>query len=367
MKTLHLSLIMLAVIIILGFGLEPAHADDANGISIQNIKVQPSTIKVGDSFTVTASLVNNSTVPIVVEGGTCVPIIKDIPLFTLIFDNHTKIKSKNLTCAGVGLSTILNPKKTITGTSPDSTFFYIANKSGTANVTVTFSYYVKNQTDPTQPNIEQTISKSSQFLIHDINEISAQKPQAYFVSPLKQFKGGVAANDIKCKEGLQLVIKSEDGYPACVKPDTAIVLVNHRWATNVLQPNPMAGLNNDTGIATLKNQAYYFETANYTDDAYNHPIQISFHDVIFTLFPSGFRGGLPAWGCGGSYYWADAKFSDGTSELLQIFVGDKQCFLPQPVTHFSNHTNPQAGLTFYDGKMKLLVSTNVANSTSNGP
>ena len=184
-------------------------------------------------------------------------------------------------------------------------------------------------------------------------------------SPLKQFKSGIAANDVKCEQGLQLVIKAEDGSPTCVRSDTAIVLVEHRWATNVSQPNPMTGLNNDAGIATLENQAYYFETANYTDDAYHHPVQISFHDVIFTLFPSGFRGGLPAWGCGGSYYWTNTKFSDGTSELLQIFVGDQQCFVPQPSTHFSIHKNPQAGLTFYDGKMKLLVSANVIHSSGN--
>jgi hypothetical protein len=194
--------------------------------------------------------------------------------------------------------------------------------------------------------------------IHD----SSKSP---ILSPLKQFKSGINAQDVKCKQGLQLVIKAEDGSPACITSDTAIVLVEHRWATNVPQPNPMTGLNNTEGIATLKNQAYYFETANYTDDAYYHPAQISFHDVIFTLFPSGFRGGLPAWGCGGSYYWANAKFSDGTSELLQIFVGDQHCFVPQPSTHFSIHTNPQAGLTFYDGKMKLLVSTNVTHSSGN--
>jgi len=192
----------------------------------------------------------------------------------------------------------------------------------------------------------------------DIGSISFQVGKWDWDSLSRQMESGKSAKNVVCKSNIQIVvIKSEDGSPACVKPDTAIVLVDHRWATNVLQPNPMAGLNNDTGIATLKNHAYYFETANYTDDIYHHPVKISFHDVIFTLFPSGFRGGLPAWGCGGSYYWTDAKFSDGTSELLQIFVGDQQCFVPQPMTHFSIHTNPQAGLTFYDGKMKLLVGT----------
>src|SRR5438309_10939805 len=118
---------MFTVVIFLGFGLQPAHADDANGISIQNIKVQPSMIKVGDTVTITATLVNNSTVPIVLDSGTCT--IKDthVPFFTVLFDNHAKIKAKNIYCAGVGLSQILNPAKNIIGTSPspDSELTYI--------------------------------------------------------------------------------------------------------------------------------------------------------------------------------------------------------------------------------------------------
>jgi hypothetical protein len=184
-------------------------------------------------------------------------------------------------------------------------------------------------------------------------------------TPLQQSLHGTEPKDVICNQGFQLVIKSEDYSPACVKPDTAIVLVEHGWATNVSQPNSMTGLNNYTGIATLGNHAYYFETPNYTQTTVlDNPTQISFHDVTFTLFPSGFRGGLPAWGCGGSYYWTDAKFPDGTSVLLQTFVGSKDCFLPQPTTHFSIHTNPQAGLTFYDGKMKLLVSTDNQDSSA---
>ena len=197
MKTLHISFIMLAVIIFLGFGLKSAHADDAHGISIQNMSVQPPMIKVGDTFSITATLVNNSTIPIELESGTCSPTDTHLPFFIIALDNHTKIKSKNLTCAGVDLMQILNPGKKITGTSPDSTFSYIATEPGTANVTITFQYRVKNQTDPTQPNIEHTISKSFQFLIHDVNETYAQKPPAYFASTLQQIKARVSAQNVK--------------------------------------------------------------------------------------------------------------------------------------------------------------------------
>ncbi|MDE1863063.1 MAG: hypothetical protein KGI33_09140 [Thaumarchaeota archaeon] len=59
------------------------------------------------------------------------------------------------------------------------------------------------------------------------------------------------------------------------------------------QENTALNLTNNTGTVTLGNQTYYFETPNYTSRVYLHPKQISFHDVIFTLFPNGFKGGLP--------------------------------------------------------------------------
>ncbi|MDE1813569.1 MAG: hypothetical protein KGI05_02785 [Thaumarchaeota archaeon] len=193
--------------------------------------------------------------------------------------------------------------------------------------------------------------------------------------PLEQLNYGISAENIQCSNGLILVLKSEDGSPACVKPDTAQKLIERGWAkitvtkatfdviqSNTTQTNAMANLGNDTGITTIGNQAYYFETPNYSHDAYFKSPQISFHDVIFTLFPSGFRGGLPAIHCGlqgsglGAYYWVDSKFSDNTHELLHLFAySPSVCNLPMP-SMFSDHANPQAGLIFYDGKMKLLVS-----------
>lgn len=194
------------------------------------------------------------------------------------------------------------------------------------------------------------------------------------MSPLKQFKSGIAANDVKCVQGFQLVIKSEDNSPACVKLQTAQKLVERGWgwamqpidSLKPLLPNRIAGLENDTGIVTFGNRTYYFETPHYTQDAYVNPVHISFHDVVFTLFPPGFKGGLPtnfggvaANGCSGSYFWTDAKFVDGTHAFLNIFAlttMSQQCLaLPAP-TYFSINTDPLAGLTFYDGKMKLLVS-----------
>ncbi|MHB8602317.1 MAG: hypothetical protein ACYC6W_02850 [Nitrosotalea sp.] len=51
-------------------------------------------------------------------------------------------------------------------------------------------------------------------------------------SPLVQFKSGIAANDVKCEQGLQLVIKAEDNFPACVKLDAAYMLIKRGWAAS---------------------------------------------------------------------------------------------------------------------------------------
>lgn len=51
--------------------------------------------------------------------------------------------------------------------------------------------------------------------------------------PSQQFKAGVEAQNIQCKESLQLVIKSIDGSPACVKPETKTELIKRGWAKSI--------------------------------------------------------------------------------------------------------------------------------------
>jgi hypothetical protein len=49
------------------------------------------------------------------------------------------------------------------------------------------------------------------------------------LSPLQQFRSGTPANKISCEEGFQLIIKSEDGSPACVDSGTYTLLVERGW------------------------------------------------------------------------------------------------------------------------------------------
>jgi hypothetical protein len=54
------------------------------------------------------------------------------------------------------------------------------------------------------------------------------------IPPLKQFKSGIAVNDVRCKESFVLVTKASDGSPACVTPQTSKVLVERGWAKIII-------------------------------------------------------------------------------------------------------------------------------------
>ena len=51
------------------------------------------------------------------------------------------------------------------------------------------------------------------------------------LSPLEQFKSGTPAKNVQCNEGFTLVIKIDDGSPACVSSQVAQTLIARGWGT----------------------------------------------------------------------------------------------------------------------------------------
>jgi len=214
-------------------------ANNTDNVNIVDIHTQPSSIKVGDVFKITATLKNSSPDSISVVIDDC-----EGP-FAVTFDNHVMIQNNNFTCAYSLFHQTLNSNETTSKTSPGTTLVYKAVSAGTTNATITFSYYTKNQTDHTQPEIRKTISKSFLFDVHD-NKTNAIPPSinpSYPIhccagpvvtsnmnSPLKQFKSGISALDVKCPSNYALVIKAEDGSPACVRPFTVNILSVEGWS-----------------------------------------------------------------------------------------------------------------------------------------
>ncbi len=66
------------------------------------------------------------------------------------------------------------------------------------------------------------INSTSQYVCNDSKIINT-------LSPKKQLEFGVTPVDIICKEGLELVFKSSDNSPVCVKPETAEKLIERGW------------------------------------------------------------------------------------------------------------------------------------------
>ena len=52
-------------------------------------------------------------------------------------------------------------------------------------------------------------------------------------SPRAQMIHGVSAQDVKCREGFQLVIKASDNSPACLKPASVSKLMSWGWIKSV--------------------------------------------------------------------------------------------------------------------------------------
>lgn len=75
--------------------------------------------------------------------------------------------------------------------------------------------------------IEVNFNGSRTATIMDIiNNTLQNRPN---ISPLKQFKSGIDVKEVTCINEFTLVIKSEDGSPSCVKPNTATVLIERGW------------------------------------------------------------------------------------------------------------------------------------------
>ncbi|MDE1843503.1 MAG: hypothetical protein KGH95_07640 [Thaumarchaeota archaeon] len=79
------------------------------------------------------------------------------------------------------------------------------------------------------------IISMSSMLISNVEGHGVQSPPSTVISPLRMLEDGYSIKDVKCNLGLWLVTKTEDGSPACVRPDTAYILIHRGWAKEVSQ------------------------------------------------------------------------------------------------------------------------------------
>jgi hypothetical protein len=67
------------------------------------------------------------------------------------------------------------------------------------------------------------------FMVN-FSQISAEEFEEVILSPKKQIDSGKSPNEVICKEGLELIFKSSNGSPACVKSQTIEKLLLRNWA-----------------------------------------------------------------------------------------------------------------------------------------
>lgn len=161
------------------------------------------------------------------------PVIKYATLnFTIKTENNTKL--------------IFNDTKQVTvpacnGNIPVS-WDFVPKTSGTylVNVSTSDSLSLGKQTVLfTEP------SMGGSFDVRRNTSGTSLEKALYLSSPLTQLRSGIKAEDVKCADGLTLVIKSEDDFPACVKPDAAQKLMARGWAKEIVTTN-------QTSLSALK-------------------------------------------------------------------------------------------------------------------
>ncbi len=86
---------------------------------------------------------------------------------------------------------------------------------------------IKVEPNPSQDRNLTKILRDPTYIVTFV--LSDEKIKRDFPSPRAQIENDIFAGDVICKEGLELILKSTDFSPACVKPHTAEKLLARGW------------------------------------------------------------------------------------------------------------------------------------------
>jgi hypothetical protein len=95
---------------------------------------------------------------------------------------------------------------------------------------------VVTDTSASLKNIQNNVLQESVAKLNDTERINLKPSlsENKIPTPLKQFKDRNHLDDITCKEGMMPVIKTINGFPACVKPETKIKLIDRKWTSDIV-------------------------------------------------------------------------------------------------------------------------------------
>jgi hypothetical protein len=178
-------------------------------------------------------------------------------------------------------------------------------------------------------------------------------------------QAGLAVYDQKIK----LLVSTQNEFAVAPQRSNQ---TTHYYVNTVVKPKVELydyyydGIGRDNATVSINNQRYYQTTLNYDDYSLRKGTSIQFQNVTFA-FPEGVMI-TP----GGAFIMLDIKFLDGSEEIYGENkinpdgsgaiggIGIPTQYGPHLATNsttvLGNHTMPQAGLTIYNDKIKLLVS-----------
>ena len=125
-------------------------------------------------------------------------------------DAVLEIKAPKIYKKGPGLGILKNGEEIASDTKTDECFYYTTIESKVPEtIEIVFWHW---------PEYPETVKDCETFA----------------VSPLKEFKLGIATDKIQCRESLTIITKY-DGSPACVKQETKQKLIERGWALDKSQ------------------------------------------------------------------------------------------------------------------------------------
>lgn len=87
-----------------------------------------------------------------------------------------------------------------------------------------------NMTDPdNMSSLDNMTGPENLSPPHMIKSMNMSSPVNASLPPLEQVKSGVNPKNVSCKQGFTLIIKADDGSPACVSPEVMQILTQRGW------------------------------------------------------------------------------------------------------------------------------------------
>lgn len=158
-------------------------------------------------------------------------------------------------------------------------------------------------------------------------------PEYKVDSPLQQIIEGVLPEEVVCQEGKELIFKAKNGFPVCVWPQTAEMLIERGWGTNIPTTQPIIPQAKEKAKSTVQGSDSTINTVEMVPAASGTALNFYLNDDDLNTSPNG----------------VDVISTDG---LIEVTVNGVSIDIPSTMTE----TTPSSGTFFF--KVSLPATIN---------